>query len=117
MAKILKFGLKRGRLLLPATCLALLFAAGVAVWPQTPSPAFNITVTGQSMIRVRYPRSHARRAVATISPLLKGDVIFTNFEAAVIEKGAIDPRRQVPLSSRSARRAEGPGLQPGGAIR
>src|SRR5438445_3435399 len=32
-------------------------------------------------------RIHTPNAAATISPLLKGDVIFTNFEAAVIEKG------------------------------
>ena len=88
MAKILKigqkFGLKRGRLLLPATCLVLLFAAGIAVWPQT--PAFNITLAGQSMIRSDF-RVHTPDELATISPLLTGDVIFTNFEATVVEKG------------------------------
>ena len=89
MAKILKFarcksGLKRGRLLLPATCLAPLFAAGIAVWPQT--PAFNITLAGQSMIRSDF-RVHTPAELATISPLLTGDVIFTNFEATVVEKG------------------------------
>jgi poly-gamma-glutamate capsule biosynthesis protein CapA/YwtB (metallophosphatase superfamily) len=80
----LKFRLKRGRLLLPATFLAFLFAAGIAVWPQ--SPAFNITVTGQSMIRSDF-RVHTPTELATISPLLTGDVIFTNFEATVVEKG------------------------------
>ncbi len=82
----LKFGLKRGRLLLPATCLALLFAAGIAVWPQSPAPAFNITLAGQSMIRSDF-RVHTPAELATISPLLTGDVIFTNFEATVVEKG------------------------------
>jgi hypothetical protein len=90
IAKILKlgakFGRKRGRLLLPATCLVLLLAAGVAVWPQAPAPAFNITLAGQSMIRSDF-RVHTPAELATISPLLTGDVIFTNFEATVVEKG------------------------------
>ena len=88
MAKILKLrvksGLKRGWLLLPATCFVALFAAGIAVWPQT--PAFNITLAGQSMIRSDF-RVHTPAELATISPLLTGDVIFTNFEATVVEKG------------------------------
>jgi poly-gamma-glutamate capsule biosynthesis protein CapA/YwtB (metallophosphatase superfamily) len=74
---------KCGRLLLPATCLAMVFAVVVAVWPQ--SSSLNITLAGQSMIRSDF-RVHTPTAVATISPLLKGDVIFTNFEATVIEK-------------------------------
>jgi len=75
--------LKPGRLALPAICLAVVFTIGTAVWPQ--SPTLNITVTGQSMIRSDF-RVHAPDELATISPLLKGDVIFTNFEATVIEK-------------------------------
>jgi poly-gamma-glutamate capsule biosynthesis protein CapA/YwtB (metallophosphatase superfamily) len=75
--------LKCRRLLLPATCLAIVFTAGTVVWPQ--SPTLNITLAGQSMIRADI-RVNTPTAVATISPLLKGDVIFTNFEAAVIEK-------------------------------
>jgi poly-gamma-glutamate capsule biosynthesis protein CapA/YwtB (metallophosphatase superfamily) len=80
MATIFKFG----RIVLPATCLALVFAIGVAVWPQTQT--FNFTVAGQSMIRSDF-RVHTPNEVAAISPLLKGDVIFTNFEATVVEKG------------------------------
>ena len=76
--------LKCGRRLLPATCLAIVFAMGVAVWPQ--SSGISITLAGQSMIRSDI-RVHTPTAVATISPLLKGDVIFTNFEATVVEKG------------------------------
>lgn len=82
----------RSRLVLPATCLALVFAVGVAVWPQSPaqSPAqastFSFTVAGQSMIRSDF-RVHAPNEVATISPILTGDVKFTNFEATVVEKG------------------------------
>ena len=79
MATALKFG----RLALPAICLAVLIAVGTAVWPQ--SSTFNITVAGQSMIRSDF-RAHAPDEVATISPLLTGDVKFTNFEATVIEK-------------------------------
>jgi poly-gamma-glutamate capsule biosynthesis protein CapA/YwtB (metallophosphatase superfamily) len=75
--------LKCGRLLPAATCLAIIFAMGVAVWPQ--SSALSITLTGQSMIRSDF-RVHAPTAASTISPLLKGDVIFTNFEATVLEK-------------------------------
>ena len=75
--------LKCGRLLLAASCLAIVFAMGVAVWPQ--SSGISITLAGQSMIRSDI-RVHTPTAVATISPLLKGDVIFTNFEATVVEK-------------------------------
>jgi poly-gamma-glutamate capsule biosynthesis protein CapA/YwtB (metallophosphatase superfamily) len=75
--------IKWGRLALTASCVAIVFAIGIAVWPQ--SSTLSITLTGQSMIRSDV-RVHTPTAVATISPLLKGDVIFTNFEAAVIEK-------------------------------
>jgi poly-gamma-glutamate capsule biosynthesis protein CapA/YwtB (metallophosphatase superfamily) len=75
---------KLGRIVPPASCLAVLFAIAVAVWPQ--SQTFSFTVAGQSMIRSDF-RVHAPNEVATISPLLKGDVIFTNFEATVVEKG------------------------------
>jgi poly-gamma-glutamate capsule biosynthesis protein CapA/YwtB (metallophosphatase superfamily) len=76
--------LKCGRFLLQATCLAIVFSIGAAVWPQ--SQTFNFTVAGQSMIRSDF-RVHAPNEVAAISPLLTGDVIFTNFEATVVEKG------------------------------
>jgi poly-gamma-glutamate synthesis protein (capsule biosynthesis protein) len=74
----------RGRLVLSATCLALLFTVATTIWPQ--SQTLDITVAGQSMIRSDF-REHAPNEVATISPLLKGDVIFTNFEATVVEPG------------------------------
>src|SRR5437016_8410346 len=73
-----------GRLALAASCPVVIFAIALAVWGQ--SPTFSITLAGQSMIRSDI-RVHTPNAVATISPLLKGDVIFTNFEATVIEKG------------------------------
>jgi poly-gamma-glutamate capsule biosynthesis protein CapA/YwtB (metallophosphatase superfamily) len=46
----------------------------------------TITLAGQSMIRSDI-RSTAPGAVGVIQGLLKGDVVFTNFEAAVAEKG------------------------------
>ena len=75
--------LKGGRLPLAAACLVIVFTMRGTLRAQ--SPALNITLTGQSMIRSDF-RVHTPTAVATISPLLKGDVIFTNFEATVIEK-------------------------------
>lgn len=75
---------RRARLLLWATSLATMFAAGTALWPQ--SPALSITLAGQSIIRTDM-RVHAPSAIPAIAQLLKGDVIFTNFEATVMGKG------------------------------
>jgi len=76
--------LKCGWLLSPAICLAVLIAIGTSLRAQ--SPTLTVTLAGQSMIRSDL-RVHAPDAVATISPLLKGDVIFTNFEGTVAEEG------------------------------
>jgi poly-gamma-glutamate capsule biosynthesis protein CapA/YwtB (metallophosphatase superfamily) len=80
--------LKTGRFLARAACLAVLFAivctTGTALRAQ--STAITITLAGQSMIRSDI-RETAPAAVPTIQALLKGDVVFTNFEAAVAEKG------------------------------
>src|SRR5580692_3789419 len=80
--------LKTGQFLARAACLAVLFAIvcemGSAQRPQ-PAP-ITITLTGQSMIRSDV-RATAPRAVPVIQGLLKGDVVFTNLEAAVAEKG------------------------------
>lgn len=46
----------------------------------------TITLTGQSMLRSDL-RKTAPAAVPLIQPLLKGDVIFTNFEATIAERG------------------------------
>ena len=71
-----------------AACFAVLLAVGsssdAAVWAQ--STAITITLTGQSMIRSDI-RTTAPSAVPVIKGLLKGDVIFTNLEAAVAEPG------------------------------
>src|SRR3954470_859514 len=78
----------RGRLLANAACLASLFAApwtmGSVVRAQ-PAP-ITITVTGQSMIRSDI-RTTAPAALPIIKSLLRGDVIFTNLEAAVAQPG------------------------------
>lgn len=74
--------IKWGSLVMLGICLAIVFTAGTAVWPQ--APTINFTVTGQSMIRSDF-RAHAPDELATISPLLTGDVKFTNFEATIIE--------------------------------
>jgi poly-gamma-glutamate capsule biosynthesis protein CapA/YwtB (metallophosphatase superfamily) len=71
-----------------ATRLSVLFAIVCTTgWAQRPQPApITITLAGQSMIRSDI-RATAPAAVPVIQGLLKGDVIFTNFEAAVAEKG------------------------------
>jgi poly-gamma-glutamate capsule biosynthesis protein CapA/YwtB (metallophosphatase superfamily) len=80
--------LKTGRLLTRAACLAVLSAIlctmGSAQRPQ--EAPITITLVGQSMIRSDI-RATAPAAVPVIQGLLKGDVVFTNFEAAVAEKG------------------------------
>jgi len=80
--------LKTGRFLALAACLAALFAIVCMIAAaQTPnSSAITITLAGQSMIRSDI-RETAPSAVPVIQGLLKGDVVFTNFEAAVAEKG------------------------------
>ena len=71
---------KGRRLFVGVACLVMAFATrGI---PQ--SPALSVTLTGQSMIRSDI-RVHTPSAVAPIAPLLKGDVVFTNFEATVVD--------------------------------
>ena len=80
--------LKAGRLLTTTACLAVLFAIlctrGSGQRPQ--EAPITINLAGQSMIRSDI-RATAPAAVQVIQGLLKGDVVFTNFEAAVAEKG------------------------------
>jgi poly-gamma-glutamate capsule biosynthesis protein CapA/YwtB (metallophosphatase superfamily) len=66
----------------PIFVLGLLLAAGAAL--QSQPRTLSITLTGQSMIRADI-RVHTPAIVSTVAPLLKGDVVFTNFEAAVVE--------------------------------
>jgi poly-gamma-glutamate capsule biosynthesis protein CapA/YwtB (metallophosphatase superfamily) len=80
--------LKTQRLLARSARLTVLFAivcaTGAAGRPQ--STAITITLVGQSMIRSDI-RATAPAVVPVIRGLLKGDVVFTNLESAVAEKG------------------------------
>ena len=71
-------------------CLGAVFSMAEGVWAQ--SPTFSITLTGQSAIRSDV-RAHAPATVPTIASLLKGDVVFTNFEATIfdVKKGQSPP--------------------------
>jgi poly-gamma-glutamate capsule biosynthesis protein CapA/YwtB (metallophosphatase superfamily) len=62
-----------------AVCLAIAFTLPAE------SQTFSITLTGQSMIRSDI-RAHAPAAVPVIKSLLKGDVIFTNFETTIVDE-------------------------------
>jgi poly-gamma-glutamate synthesis protein (capsule biosynthesis protein) len=84
--------LKRGRLLLIASCLVTVFSIGAVVW--SAPPALTIVLTGQSIIRSDI-RLTAPSAVPTIESLLKGNVIFTDFEGVVAEAG--QPNESAPL--------------------
>jgi poly-gamma-glutamate capsule biosynthesis protein CapA/YwtB (metallophosphatase superfamily) len=79
---------KTGRWLASAACLAVLFAmvCAIAVAARPQSTSITITLVGQSMIRSDI-RATAPAAVPVIQGLLKGDVVFTNLESAVAEKG------------------------------
>jgi poly-gamma-glutamate capsule biosynthesis protein CapA/YwtB (metallophosphatase superfamily) len=80
--------LKTGQLLARSARLAVLLAIVCAMGSaQRPQPApITIALAGQSMIRSDI-RATAPAAVPVIQGLLKGDVVFTNFEAAVAEPG------------------------------
>jgi poly-gamma-glutamate capsule biosynthesis protein CapA/YwtB (metallophosphatase superfamily) len=71
-----------------ATRLALVCASMymIASALQAQSAPITITLAGQSMIRSDI-RTTAPAAVPVIQALLKGDVVFTNLESAVAEKG------------------------------
>jgi poly-gamma-glutamate capsule biosynthesis protein CapA/YwtB (metallophosphatase superfamily) len=75
--------LKVSRLRLAAACLVIVFTTRGTLRAQ--SPALSITLTGQSMIRSDI-RAHAPSAVPVIASLLKGDVVFTNFEATILDE-------------------------------
>jgi poly-gamma-glutamate synthesis protein (capsule biosynthesis protein) len=69
--------------LLAAACLVLVFPPRGFLRAQ--SGAFSVTLTGQSMIRSDV-RAHAPSAVPVIKSLLKGDVLFTNFETTIVDE-------------------------------
>jgi len=64
--------------------LVLAFLGASTAWPQ--SAVMTITLTGQAMIRSDL-RATAPSAVPRIQSLLSGDVIFSNLEGAVAERG------------------------------
>jgi poly-gamma-glutamate capsule biosynthesis protein CapA/YwtB (metallophosphatase superfamily) len=76
--------------------MAVLCTAGCGAWSQT--QPIKIVLTGQSMIRADI-RSTAPTIVSTMAPLLKGDVVFTNFEAVVAESG--QPNQAAPREGNS----------------
>src|ERR1700680_3891253 len=75
--------MRSGRLLRAAACLVIVFTMRGTLRAQ--SPLLSITLTGQSMIRSDI-RAHVPSAVPIITSLLKGDVVFTNFEATIIDE-------------------------------
>src|SRR5262249_36844471 len=64
-------------------CLSL---GGLAAVVESQSAPLTVVLTGRSRLRGDV-RLSAPSAVSAIAPLLKGDVVFTNFEATVAEKG------------------------------
>lgn len=74
---------KGGRIILAAGCVL----AAEAVWVplRAQSATISITLTGQSMIRSDI-RVHAPSEVPVIKSLLKGDVVFTNFETTIVDE-------------------------------
>src|ERR1700674_1920457 len=62
--------------------LGVAVALAAPVWAQP--PVLSVTLTGQSMVRSDI-RAHAPAAVPTIASLLRGDVVFTNFEATILD--------------------------------
>ena len=71
-----------GGLIKAAACAGLLFSVGAASGAE--APTWSITLTGQSMIRSDI-RKDVPAAVPVIKSFLSGDVVFTNFEATVLD--------------------------------
>ncbi|HEV2200978.1 MAG TPA: CapA family protein [Bryobacteraceae bacterium] len=73
-------GLGLCRIARVAACLGIVFTVAGPARAQT----LSVTLTGQSMIRSD-TRAHAPAAVPVIQSLLKGDVVFTNFESTILD--------------------------------
>jgi len=84
MATMLKIGQLLSRIAFLAFLLTIVCRLGARPRPQ--STPITITLAGQSMIRSDI-RETRPAAVPVIQGLLKGDVLFTNLEAAIAEKG------------------------------
>ncbi len=74
---------RSGWFLATAACLIIGFTIPATLRAQ--SAGFSVTLAGQSMIRSDI-RAHAASAVPVIKSLLKGDVIFTNFETTIVDE-------------------------------
>ena len=79
-----------------AVCLTMLLTLGTGARSQ--SSPIKIVLTGQSMIRSDI-RLYTPSAVPAMAPLLQGDVVFTNFEATVAQKG--QPNETAPREGNS----------------
>lgn len=80
-------GVNAGRALGMTVGAVIVAAVGhVAGAQAVPPQPLTITLTGQSMLRSDL-RATAPKAVPVIAGLLKGDVVFTNFEGAVALPG------------------------------
>jgi poly-gamma-glutamate capsule biosynthesis protein CapA/YwtB (metallophosphatase superfamily) len=66
--------------------ILLAIACAMAAAPRPQSNEITITLAGQSMIRSDI-RATSPATVPVIQGLLKGDVVFTNLEGAIAEKG------------------------------
>jgi poly-gamma-glutamate capsule biosynthesis protein CapA/YwtB (metallophosphatase superfamily) len=73
-------------MLAAAVAAALVLTGAHMTAAQSAAPPLTVTLTGQSMIRSDL-RVTAPKAVPVIQGLLKGDVVFTNLEAAVALPG------------------------------
>ena len=71
---------------MPSVALALLIGCVSLACKPAHADDVTITLTGQSMIRSDL-RATAPEVVPRIQPLLRGDVVFTNFEGAIAEPG------------------------------
>jgi poly-gamma-glutamate synthesis protein (capsule biosynthesis protein) len=74
---------KSRRILAAASCVVTVLALPGTLRAQ--SATIDITLTGQSMIRSDI-RVHAPSEVPVIKSLLKGDVVFTNFETTIVDE-------------------------------
>jgi poly-gamma-glutamate capsule biosynthesis protein CapA/YwtB (metallophosphatase superfamily) len=79
------------RYILVVTSFAFILTHDASSWAQ--SAPIKIVLTGQSMIRSDI-RLYTPGEIQTMAPLLKGDVVFTNFEATIAEKA--QPNESAP---------------------
>jgi poly-gamma-glutamate capsule biosynthesis protein CapA/YwtB (metallophosphatase superfamily) len=87
---------KNCRLAVVTAFLVFALAQTPAAWAQ--AAPIKIVLTGQSMIRSDI-RLYTPGEIALMAPLLKGDVVFTNFEATVALKG--QPNESAPREGNS----------------